>query len=53
MLTNNYHVTLLLHVPQLLLSDPRSGQAPLHGAKLLLVHMQAPDLQVLPEGHYI
>jgi hypothetical protein len=25
----------------------------LHGAKLLLVHMQAPDLQVLPEGHYI
>jgi hypothetical protein len=40
------------HVPQLLLSEVRSGQAPLQRAKPLSVHLQAPDEQVEPVGHY-
>jgi len=38
-------------VPQLELSDDRSGQPPLQRGIPLLSHMQAPDLQVLPAGH--
>jgi len=36
-----------------MVSEFRSGQAPLHRGKPLLVHLQAPEEQVEPAGHAV
>lgn len=48
---NRIH-TALPQVPQFRLSEVKSGQAPLQGGRPLLVHLQAPEEQVAPLGHY-